>query len=178
MGSVGKGHSIKILVLGDPRVGKTTAVSTYVERSQRHDYRPTIGSSLFVKKLMVAGQDVRIMIFDTPGQEVYTQVNSNMFENVDGIMLMYDLTRPETFNSLQKWMEKLPPTSRSALCFIVGNKMDLVGTAEIPEYAQDSSFCEHLEDHRIISALTGYNVIETWAKFVNTLLRLELEEEV
>ena len=134
--------NIKLILLGDSNVGKTTLLNSYIENSSSEDVSPTIGLENRVKTINIHGLKTKLQIWDTAGQEKYNSLTQQYFRNVDGILLIFDLTNEDSFNHIKKWddLSKRYETQK-IMKILVGNKIDLddkrkVGKEEIVEYCK------------------------------------------
>ena len=97
---------IKLVVIGDSGVGKTNFIFQFTEGRFSGAYVTTIGFDYKSKiiKLPNNKKVIKLQIWDTAGQERYMAVNKNLFQKVQGIILMYDLTNRDSFEHIQSWL--------------------------------------------------------------------------
>lgn len=161
----------KVVIVGEPRVGKTTAVSRYVERQTRPEYKQTIGSNLYVKDTMLSDIPIKLLIFDIAGQTPYESVRSALFHNVDGVVAMFDMTNPHTLNLIDNWLQEVATYNPDAVCVVVGNKSDLADKIKVTvEDIQLSKLPLTVDETFTASALTGSNMLEMWHTFCTSLV--------
>lgn len=149
--------TVKVLLLGDPFVGKTSLRSQYVHHAFSSSYRATVGADYLSSKVDVGGgQQVYIQIWDTAGQERFSSLIRNFYRGADVAIFVYDITRPETFHHLQYWINQFVEnvkTSRPNI-LIVGNKTDqprnehLISMRQCKEFVSgsDSYLDQYLKD--------------------------------
>ncbi|OHT06277.1 small GTP-binding protein [Tritrichomonas foetus] len=119
-------NSVKAVLLGDSGVGKTCIVSQYVIGSAPINVKPTIGAAFLTKRVNYEGNDLELLVWDTAGQEVYRGLAPMYYRNAVIAIIVYDITIPESFNSVQYWLEELEANSDQNLVItICGNKLDL-----------------------------------------------------
>ncbi|KAF8042477.1 hypothetical protein BT93_A0952 [Corymbia citriodora subsp. variegata] len=130
MGSSGQSSgydlSFKILLIGDSSVGKSSLLVSFIS-SSAEDLAPTIGVDFKIKLLTVGGKRLKLTIWDTAGQEKFRTLTSSYYRNAHGIILVYDVTRKETFANLSNvWAKEveLHSTSQNCVKMLVGNKVD------------------------------------------------------
>ncbi|XP_010050462.2 ras-related protein RABC2a [Eucalyptus grandis] len=130
MGSSGQSGgydlSFKILLIGDSGVGKSSLLVSFIS-SSAEDLAPTIGVDFKIKSLTVGGKRLKLTIWDTAGQEKFRTLTSSYYRNAHGIILVYDVTRKETFANLSNvWAKEVELHSASQNCvkMLVGNKVD------------------------------------------------------
>ncbi|KAI4352668.1 hypothetical protein L6164_006896 [Bauhinia variegata] len=122
-------YSFKILLIGDSGVGKSSLLLSFISNSV-HDISPTIGVDFKVKLLTVGGKRLKLTIWDTAGQERFGTVISSYYRGAHGIILVYDVTRRETFTNLvNMWAKEveLYSTNHECIKILVGNKVDKDG---------------------------------------------------
>ncbi|XP_057512449.1 ras-related protein RABC2a-like [Actinidia eriantha] len=118
--------SFKILLIGDSGVGKSSLLVTFISNSVE-DLAPTIGVDFKIKHLTVGGKRLKLTIWDTAGQERFRTLTSSYYRGAQGIILVYDVTRRETFTNLSDvWAKEvdLYSTSQDCVKILVGNKVD------------------------------------------------------
>lgn len=118
--------SFKILLIGDSGVGKSSLLVTFISNSVE-DLSPTIGVDFKIKLLTVGGKKLKLTIWDTAGQERFRTLTSSYYRGAQGIVLVYDVTRRETFTNLSDvWAKEveLYSTNQGCVKMLVGNKVD------------------------------------------------------
>jgi small GTP-binding protein len=117
---------VKIILIGDSGVGKTSLFTSFADQSYTSSHIPTIGVDFRLKRIHVGDQPVKLQIWDTAGLERYRALTSNYFRGTDVICLMYDITNRESFNNLANWIRIIQQTTDEEFVYlVVGNKMDL-----------------------------------------------------
>jgi small GTP-binding protein len=126
-----EGREISIILLGDSGVGKTRMVSRYVEHQSAASVAPTIGVACRTAVVQVDGTDFSLKIWDTAGQEIYRSLSEMYYRNGQGILLVFDQTRPETFTSLSGWFESIQNHAMEGTPVVIcANKTDLPAKIE------------------------------------------------
>ncbi len=143
----------KVCMVGDPAVGKTSLIRRFVLDSFSDKYLATIGTKVTKKELRVGFDDIKLMIWDVLGQE-HTRLKSVYFKGAKGALIVCDLSRKETIEGLEEWLEKFHAVAGRVPVVFIGNKADLVSDGNfekiVPKLAQ-STFMR-------ASAKTGENV--------------------
>ena len=107
----------------------------------------------------VNGKKVKLQIWDTAGQERYMAINKNLFQKVQGIILMYDLTSRESFEHVSSWLNLIKQTVSSKTVVLVANKLDLQEEKRIVSEYEGEQIAK---DNNILffegSGYTGENV--------------------
>ena len=129
MTSLQKKNFLKIVVLGDSDVGKTSLLMRYTEGKNPMNTKPTIGADFKKKEVVVNDIIVTVQIWDTAGQEKYHSIGYAFYRGADCCVICFDITRKETFEALAKWkagfLEHSGPQDPANFPFIVmGNKLD------------------------------------------------------
>lgn len=118
--------SFKILLIGDSGVGKSSLLVSFISNSV-DNIAPTIGVDFKIKLLTVGGKTLKLTIWDTAGQERFRTLTSSYYRGAQGIILVYDVTRRETFLNLSDvWAKEveLYSTNQDCVKMLVGNKVD------------------------------------------------------
>ena len=117
---------IKIVIIGDSGVGKTNFIFQFTENRFSGLHVTTVGFDYKSKiiKLPSSKKKVKIQIWDTAGQERYMALNKSIFQKVQGIIIMYDLTKRNTFENIDKWMNIISQNVTDKIKFLVANKLD------------------------------------------------------
>jgi Ras-related protein Rab-7A len=129
-------RTIKLVVIGASGVGKTSLRGQYISGRFSTGYRATIGADFITKSLpdpKTPTELISLQIWDTAGQERFSSLSSAFFRGADAVLLMFDVSAPETMHALTKWWEEFkhraPVSDEEAdkfCCVVVGNKMDLL----------------------------------------------------
>ena len=118
---------LKVIVIGDTSVGKTNFIFRFVEDRFSLNYVTTVGFDYRSKIITLpkSKKKVKLQIWDTAGQERYNSVNKNLFQKVQGVIIMYDITKRSSFENLDKWLYLLSQNVTDKAKILVGNKLDL-----------------------------------------------------
>lgn len=171
-----KEYVFKIVVLGDDAVGKTSLINQYVEESFQEDYKPTLGANIIRKDVVVEkiNSKVRLILWDLAGQEKYNVIRSMYFQGCVGALLVYDVTRYSTFESINsKWLEDFKKYIKKEGSYVlIGNKIDLkkqrvVSTEQGEKLAKEIKASDFVET----SAKYGDNVEKAFQNLVYQILR-------
>ncbi|EJD04593.1 ras-domain-containing protein [Fomitiporia mediterranea MF3/22] len=133
-------RTIKLVIIGDSGVGKTSLRNQYIMGRFSTGYRATIGTDFITKTVphyLNPEESVTLQIWDTAGQERFSSLSTAFFRGADAALLMFDVNRPETLSALTKWWDSFkahaPVPDEEAedfCCVVVGNKIDLVADAD------------------------------------------------
>ncbi|KAH9540197.1 hypothetical protein CY35_15G098700 [Sphagnum magellanicum] len=134
--------TIKLVLLGDGRVGKTSLVLRYVENVFSDKQVATVQASYLTKRLTVDGQSVTLSIWDTAGQERFHALGPIYYRDADAALLVYDLLCKDSFDRVQSWVKELRKMAPNNIVLaIAGNKSDMdkmqhVNVGDTERYAE------------------------------------------
>lgn len=153
----------KIALLGEGGVGKTALRYNYLGQGFKSNYSMTVGADFAAKSVDLDGQPITAQIWDLAGQERFSTVRSLYYKGALGALLVFDITRPETYDTLPNWLEELMRNNDNQIVpfLLIGNKGDLRG--QFPgEVHPDSA----LAYAKALGDWSGYEVpyVETSAK--------------
>jgi small GTP-binding protein len=163
----------KITILGDAAVGKTSLISQFVEGSFQEDYKPTLGANIVRKDVNLDNARIRLIMWDLAGQEKYRVVRSMYFQGCQGALLVYDVTRYSTMDSINtKWLRDFKKHVKKTGAFIlIGNKSDLNDQRVIPTERGKELASKIKASHFIeTSAKLGENIEEAFSLLVHQIL--------
>lgn len=120
---------LKVIILGDSGVGKTSLMNQYVNKRFSGQYKATIGADFLTKEIMIDDKLVTIQIWDTAGQERFQSLGVAFYRGADACILVYDITNAKSFERLDMWrsqfMDQASPNDPDNFPFVVlGNKVD------------------------------------------------------
>ena len=170
--------NIKLTVLGQWGVGKTSMVNTFVGKDFPSIYIPTIGSNIARKEYKLKNNHIRLNIWDIGGQRSFNPLNPVFFSNLDSALLLFDLSNPK--ESLQEiietYLKNLSKHSPECIMYLVGNKSDLL-KPEDSEILLNNIRKYQIQGFPIIfvSAKTQDNIVELFTLVIFDFLK-KLEE--
>lgn len=123
---------IKLIVLGDMAVGKSCFLLRFAENNFQEGYIMTVGFDYKNQYIEIDGKKVKVQVWDTTGQERFMSITKNMFLRTQGIILMYDITRMDSFKNISKWLSSLREVASPQFPLgLVGNKCDMEDRREV-----------------------------------------------
>ncbi|XP_047330860.1 ras-related protein RABC2a-like [Impatiens glandulifera] len=158
--------SFKILLIGDSAVGKSSLLVSFVS-SSIENLAPTIGVDFKIKHLNVGGKKLKLTIWDTAGQERFRTLTSSYYRGAHGIIMVYDVTRRETFTNLSDiWAKEvdLYSNNHNTIKMLVGNKVDRESERAVSKEEGMALANEHGCLFLECSAKTRENVEEVFEK--------------
>jgi Ras-related protein Rab-8A len=155
---------MKVLMLGDSNVGKSCLVLKFVdERTGPIKSMPTIGIDFKIKRIMLGGRSVRLSIFDTAGQERYRTITASYYRGSQGIVLVYDITERNSFESMRNWLEQIDQCADARVMkVLVANKVDLEDARKVDRSEGEALAREFNMKYFETSAQTGLNVTDVF----------------
>jgi Rab family protein len=119
-------NAIKLVLLGDSGVGKTSIVTQYVSGTVPENINPTIGAAFVTKEVTIDNQNLELLIWDTAGQEVYRGLAPMYYRSALIAIIVFDVTNQESHNSVSYWIRELQTNVEENIVILVcGNKTDL-----------------------------------------------------
>lgn len=173
----------KIIVIGDPAVGKTSLLTNFCGDKFEYEYIPTVGVNITkepvtIKDNMGKETTVNLMVWDIAGQPQFYMLHRPYFNGADGMMLVYDITRSSSFSNVNNWYSTAIKYGLSGIPrILIGNKIDLKDERKIilpmAEHLSEKINAPFFET----SALTGENVSLIFQKIAELTLNYKLEEQ-
>jgi Ras-related protein Rab-18 len=124
-------YALKVLLIGDAGVGKSSILMRFTDDTFDDHLQSTIGVDFKVKTVQLRDKRVKVTIWDTAGQERFRTLTSSYYRGAHGIILVYDITRASTFESLDQWLQEVqvycPQQGKKVVKLLVGNKVDKAG---------------------------------------------------
>jgi len=136
---------LKVIILGDSGVGKTSLMNQYVNRKFSSHYKATIGADFLTKEVMVDDKLVTMQIWDTAGQERFQSLGVAFYRGADCCVLVFDVNVAKSFEHIEAWREEFlqqaaPRNAESFPFVLIGNKVDLENRVVSQKRAQ--SWCQ------------------------------------
>jgi len=164
-------YIIKMCLLGEANVGKTSLVYRFIENKFRENYKSTLGVNLLKKDMSIPGYgDVSAQIWDLGGQESFKSLRRLYLEGANGAFLVFDRTNKKTFEKCEEWIESFRETRDIAPIVLLGNKSDLEKQIKIPETEAREYAKKYGLDLILTSAKTGQNVEDAFIDLTKVIL--------
>jgi small GTP-binding protein len=117
---------VKLLIIGESAVGKSCILLRFAENTFSETFLSTIGIDFKVRPVEINGEKVKLQIWDTAGQEQFRTITKAYYRGAHGIMLVFDVTKRETFDQTRQWIQSLRDNvSGNVATILIGNKMDM-----------------------------------------------------
>ena len=172
-----KYEKIRILTLGNSKVGKSSFIYKYTDNFFQLNYLSTQGID-YLKKVVELpnGKKYSIVFCDTAGQERFRSITVNIIKKCDGILLMYDITDKDSFTSIPLWMKQIRDNKGEDYPLILcGNKCDLDKERTISKEEGEEMAKEYGVHFFETSNLNGTNIENTVFDLVNQIREKQLE---
>lgn len=165
---------LKILVIGESAVGKSCLLLRYTDNKFQESFMTTIGVDFKTKHIEIDGQQVKLQIWDTAGQEKFRAITKAYYRGAHGILVVFDISRRDTFNQTRMWIDSIKDSTEASPIdvILVGNKSDL-------ERAVSKEEAQNLADQYKIqyfetSAKENNNVEQAFLELATMALRRRL----
>lgn len=159
-------YLFKYIIIGDTGVGKSCLLLQFTDKRFQPVHDLTIGVEFGARMITIDSKQIKLQIWDTAGQEAFRSITRSYYRGAAGALLVYDITRRETFNHLTTWLEDARQHSNSNMVImLIGNKTDLDSRREVRREEGEAFAREHGLVFMETSAKTAANVEEA---FINT----------
>jgi small GTP-binding protein len=167
---------LKLLLIGDSNVGKTSLLLRYLDNTFSDKYITTIGVEFKSKDITLNNKTYKIHIWDTAGQERYKSITRNFYKHAEGIIFVYDITNKTSFSNLKNWISNAENEADFKI-IIVGNKLDMesrreVSIEQLKKLAKKKN-CKYFET----SAKDNINVENLFLSIINEMIN-NIKDEV
>ena len=161
---------VKVILIGDSGVGKTNIMSKYLKNQFMEHSKATVGVEFGSKLFDHKGHKIKAQIWDTAGQEKYKAITGAYYKGSKGAFVVYDITKKDTFASVEKWVNDLKLTGDPKITILlIGNKSDLDDKRQVSkeqgEEKAKSFGCAFLET----SALSGNNIEKAFETMIKEI---------
>jgi small GTP-binding protein len=165
-------YIMKITILGEKNVGKTSLVYRYIENKFRDSYKATLGVNLLKKDMEVDGNSVSAQIWDLGGQDSFKSLRKLYLEGSNGALVIFDLTERKTFDRLNEWVDSFKEARGEQPMVLIGNKSDLENQRKITEMEASNYAKENNMELILTSAKTGQNVEDAFIILTKRILEI------
>ncbi|XP_014277502.1 ras-related protein Rab-7L1 [Halyomorpha halys] len=169
----------KVIIIGDPTVGKTSFIQRYVQNSFTKEYKGTVGVDFALKVVhWYDSQVVKLQLWDIAGQERFTWMTRVYYKDTHGCVIMFDLTNKNSFENTLKWKKDLDgkctlSDGSPVPCMLLANKCDLqdrkVHQADIESFHKENNFIGWTET----SAKEGLMVNDSMKFLIEVMMQHE-----
>jgi len=162
----GQSRTYKLILIGDSRVGKTSLIRAQTGMLFRPEYIATVGADVITRIYEFNKQTAYLLIFDVRGESIHDTVNDYFFSGASAGLIVFDLTRRETFNSVGEWLGEVRKRIPYPIpMMLLGNKSDL----------QEKRVVKFEEARKLASDIGIGNYLETSAKTTENVNKAFME---
>jgi len=173
-----KDIKLKLLIIGDSNVGKTSMLLNYTDNYFPESHLATIGVEYKVKEIETEKYKIVLQIWDTAGQERFRSITKSFFRNTNGVLFVYDLTNRKSYQSVKDWIKDSEMHHTGFEKILVGNKLDLEEKREVPkDELKEFGLKKNIEVIEA-SAKTRTNIDEAFQKIVNLILKNKTDSQI
>ncbi|KAI9282546.1 small GTPase superfamily [Sporodiniella umbellata] len=176
---------LKVIILGDSGVGKTSLMNQYVSQKFSEQYKATIGADFLTKEVLVDNTLVTMQIWDTAGQERFQSLGVAFYRGADCCVMVYDVNNATSFQSLEQWHDEFltqasPRNSEQFPFVVLGNKVDLDEARRTVSLNRATDFCQAKGNlsHFETSAKEGTNIDQAFQEIAKNALKQEASIEL
>nr|CCC96022.1 unnamed protein product [Trypanosoma congolense IL3000] len=158
-------YVFKYIIIGDSGVGKSCLLLQFTDKRFEPLHDLTIGVEFGARVVPIKQKNVKLQIWDTAGQESFRSITRSYYRGACGALLVYDVTRRETFTHLQTWLEDARSNSNTAIVImLIGNKCDLEAKRQVSREEGEVFAARNNLVFMETSAKTAHNVDDAFLK--------------
>ena len=172
-------QKICLFTLGNSAVGKTCFILRFTKNTFNNTYISTIGIDFLSKNTTLPnGEKYKVLFYDTAGQEKYRSIAFNLMKGAEGIILMYDITKRATFESITEWVQSIKEAKGESFPIVlIGNKCDLEEEREISKEEGENEAKKHGFLFFETSNKNGTNIEEATVALIEKVVELKKKNE-
>ena len=161
----------KLILIGDSYVGKSNILLKYLKNQFNENSKTTIGVEFGTKNIIINNKRIKIQIWDAAGQERFHSITSAYYKGAKGALIVYDITRKNTFDNIDKWITDLKLNGDKNICIIIlGNKSDLIDKREINKNDGIKKAEMYKTAFLETSALNGDNISKAFDELIEQIV--------
>ena len=165
---------LKILLIGAAAVGKTSLVQKFIRNRFATNYKLTVGVDILTKDVeFKSGEVATLSIWDIGGQQRFEFIRSTFYKGAAGVLLVFDLTREQTYIETRKWLTEIRQFSNENIPFVlIANNVDLLeDVEEVIDREEARAFAEKGGSIYIeTSTETGINVDDAFTELTRRII--------
>ncbi|KAF8923955.1 hypothetical protein BGZ58_002340 [Dissophora ornata] len=175
---------LKVIILGESGVGKTSLMNQYVNKKFSNQYKATIGADFLTKEVLVEDRVVTMQIWDTAGQERFQSLGVAFYRGADCCVLVYDVNNAKSFETLESWRDEFlvqaSPRDPNFPFVVIGNKIDMEESKRVISQKRALAWCQSKGNipYFETSAKEAINVEQAFQEIAKNALQQEVEVEI
>ena len=170
--------TVKLLLLGDSTVGKTSILVKYINDKFDEGAIATVGVDYMDKIINYKNLKIKLQIWDTSGEEKFRAITRNFYRNADGIFIVFDLTKKPTFDHVKIWISEAHDHNDTIKLVLIGNKLDLKNEIEVSNELASSYAKRNNLKYFETSAKEGTNINVAFDTIVDLLFAGKTEKDI
>lgn len=165
-------YLFKYIIIGDTGVGKSCMLLQFTDKRFQCAHDVTIGVEFGTRMVTIKNRPIKIHMWDTAGQEAFRSITRSYYRGASGALLVYDVTRRETFNHLESWLEDARKQANRNMTFmLIGNKSDLADRRVVSKEEGEGFAKENGLLFMETSARTAQNIEEAFIQTAAKILQ-------
>ena len=169
---------LKLLLLGDSSVGKTSILLKYISNKFDDSSISTVGVDYMDKIIDYNKFKIKLQIWDTSGEEKFRTITKNFYRNADGLLVVFDLTKKESYDHIRSWINEAKENNDKLKTILIGNKLDLkderIVAIDVAKQFAEKNNLKYIET----SAKDGTNINESFQAIIDLLFDGKSSEEI
>ncbi|CDR48007.1 CYFA0S41e00320g1_1 [Cyberlindnera fabianii] len=175
---------LKVIILGDSGVGKTSLMQRFVNGKFSHQYKATIGADFLTKELSIDDKTVTMQLWDTAGQERFQSLGVAFYRGADCCVLVYDVTNQKSFENISVWKDEFlvqanVKNPENFPFVIIGNKVDVDESKKVVTTKKAQQFAQNLGNLPLFqtSAKEAVNIDQAFDVIARNALQQEENDD-
>jgi len=156
------GDTLRLMLAGDSNVGKTALMIRFVDEDFKEEFVAPAQEASKTKAMKIKDTPVKLEICDTVGQERFKMLTATYFNQCNGVLIVFDLTNPSSFDRIPNWLKHVQHYSSGPPQILVGNKCDLTKEIKVSKEKIEAFCTENNLKYFETSAITGVGVSEAF----------------
>jgi small GTP-binding protein len=166
-------HLCKIVLVGDPEVGKSSLLSRFCDDIFVEDLAATVGIDFRIQTIVLSGKRIKVQVWDPSGEERFNAVTDVYYRGVQGALIVYDVTNVGSFDNVKNWIQKLTDKGPEGMeKMVIGNKCDIGNLGRFRDFGDIGENTNPAQSERVVTEemgeslarQNGMSYVETSAK--------------